>query len=327
MRRSLFGVAALALIVAVPATAQILGGGGLGGGATGGLRGGLGGTIGGSIDRGGRVGGDTIRRARSSRPDRGIGGRRADGRLTGNAAADIRASLGERRVMSRGSASAGADLNIDESMLRTRGAAAATRRGLRRVASTASGVQVFVPQAVVAAPAVPGIAVHSYPAYGAAYYYEPGAVFVGASYVDAYMDRQYEDLEASLRGTGATVERRGDNLVVLFPADVTFAFDRADIRSRFYGPLDAFASVLNEYPGSDVEIVGHTDAAGSDLYNVGLSERRGRSVAEFLVAQRVSPVRLVVQAMGESEPVASNATIEGRAANRRVEMIVHPRAG
>ena len=141
------------------------------------------------------------------------------------------------------------------------------------------------------------------------------------------MDRQYQDLETSLRGSGATVRRRGDDLVVLFPADVTFAFDKADIRSRFYGPLNAFARTLNAYPGTDIEILGHTDSVGSDSYNLGLSERRGRSVADFLAERQVSPARMVVEAMGEAEPVASNATVEGRAANRRVEMVVHPRAG
>jgi outer membrane protein OmpA-like peptidoglycan-associated protein len=65
---------------------------------------------------------------------------------------------------------------------------------------------------------------------------------------------------------------------------------------------------------------------GSDSYNLALSERRGRSVADFLVARRTEPARLVIEAMGESEPIASNATVEGRAANRRVELIVHPRA-
>lgn len=325
MRTHRFGIAALALIAAPPASAQILGGSG---GATGGLPGGISGTVGGSIGHGGPLSTDTVTRVpRSIRSERVTDSPRANGRRNGNSERQDRAAFGERPVTPHEPEAGGAGRAIGHDLLHTRGAAAADRRGLRRVGPTASGVPVFVPKTVVAAPAVPPVAVRTYPAFGAAFYYEPGAVYVGTRYVDTYVDRQYVDLEGSLRGTGATVERRGDDLVVIFPADVTFAFDRANIRSRFYGPLDAFANVLNAYPGSDVEIIGHTDAVGSELYNIGLSERRGRSVAEFLVQRQVSPVRLIVQAMGESEPVASNATIEGRAANRRVEMVVHPRAG
>jgi outer membrane protein OmpA-like peptidoglycan-associated protein len=152
-------------------------------------------------------------------------------------------------------------------------------------------------------------------------------VFIDRGYADVYIDHQYQDLETSLRGTGATVRRRGNDLIVALPADVTFAFDKSDIRPRFYGVLNAFAETLNAYPGTDVEVVGHTDSVGSDAYNLGLSERRGRAVADFLVERQTEPARLVVEAMGESEPIESNATVEGRAANRRVELIVHPRAG
>ena len=113
--------------------------------------------------------------------------------------------------------------------------------------------------------------------------------------------------------------------MVQLPADVTFAFDKSDIRPQFYGALAAFARSLDAYPASDVEIVGHTDAVGSDAYNLALSERRGRSVADFLVGRRTEPSRLVVEAMGKSEPIESNATVAGRAANRRVEFVIHPR--
>lgn len=329
MKTYLLTVTALGLTLAMPASAQLLGGGGLG--PVGGLTGGIGGPLGGGLERGGRLGGDTVTRARrpveAERRRARSGNRRVDGNATGYAAMEGAAGLGERPISSPRSMSSRADLSLEQDLMRTRGAVAASRRGMRRVAATASGVQVFVPARVIAAPVAPQVAVRTYPAYGPAYYYEPGAVFVGARYVDTYVERQYQDIEESLRDTGATVERRGDDLVILFPADVTFAFDKADIRSRFYRPLDAMARTLNAYPGSDVEIVGHTDAVGSELYNLGLSERRGRSVADFFVERQVSPARLVVQAMGESEPVASNATVEGRATNRRVEMIVHPRSG
>jgi outer membrane protein OmpA-like peptidoglycan-associated protein len=235
--------------------------------------------------------------------------------------------IGERPVLLRGSAQANSRVSLDQQLLRTRGGAAANRRGMRRVTATQSGVQVFMPSVVVPGPVTPSYRVYSYPAYSGSYYYGPNAVFVEHRYVDSYMDRQYVDLEASFADTGVTVERRGDALVIMLPADVTFAFDRSEIRPRFFGVLNAFAETLRNYPGSDVEVVGHTDSVGSETYNLALSERRGRTVAEYLVARGVEPARLTVEAMGESEPIASNATAEGRAANRRVELIIHPRAG
>lgn len=332
MNKFLLSGAAAALIAATPASAQILGGGGGGvGGLGGGLGGSVGGTLGTTIERG-RTTVDTTTRLRSSaRIDRELRARKARrgvaAAIAGDAALENRTRLGERRITTSQSASAFSRLSLEQRMLRTRGVAAASRRGLRRVAPTAAGVQVFVPPVAVAGPVLPRPLLNTYPLHSSAYYYGPDAVFVDSGYVGLYMDRQYQDLEASLRGTGATVERRGDNLVVMLPADVTFAFDKSDIRPRFYGVLNAFAGTMRNYPGTDVEVVGHTDAVGSDAYNLKLSERRGRSVADFLVARQAEPSRLVVEAMGEAYPVASNATVEGRAANRRVELIVHPRAG
>jgi outer membrane protein OmpA-like peptidoglycan-associated protein len=327
MNKSLLSAAALAaLVVASPASAQILGGGGLGGG---GLGGSVGGTLGGTIDRGPSTIETTTRIRDSARIDRNLprrGARGVVGEVTGDASIDNATRLGEERIVTRQSAAADGRLSLDQRMLHTRGVAAATRKGLRRVSPTASGVQVFVPPVALPGPMLPRTVVDAYPAYGG-YYYDPGAVFVGSRYVDVYMDRQEDDLEVALQGTGATVRRRGNDLIVTMPADVTFAFDKSDIRSRFYGPLNAFARTMLNYPGTDVEVVGHTDAVGSDAYNVSLSERRGRAVADYLVAQDAEPSRLVVEGMGESEPIASNATVEGRAANRRVELIVHPRAG
>lgn len=207
--------------------------------------------------------------------------------------------------------------------------AKAGTRGLRRAGHSASGVSVYLP---VKAVGVPFAVAQLYPVYGGGYAY--GAGYVGGSYyggsdvvVDqAYMDRQYRDLRDDTAGTGVTVERRGEDLVVQLPADITFAFDRADIQPRFVAALDAVAQTIAEYRGTDVEIVGHTDSVGSDAYNYVLSQRRGTTVADFLVSRRAAPDRMIVAAMGETEPVATNANIAGRAANRRVEIILRPRA-
>lgn len=327
MNKSLLSAAALvALVAAAPASAQILGGGGPIGG--GGLGGSIGGTLGGTIDRGPSTIDTTTRIRDSARIDRSLP-RRHDrsvtSTVTGDASIDNATQLGEQRIVTGRSAAAEGQLSFEQRMLHTRGVAAASAKGLRRVSATASGVQVFVPKVAVQGPELPRPVVHSYPAYSG-YYYDPGAVFVGSRYVDVYMDRQEDDLEVALQGSGATVRRRGNDLIVTLP-DVTFAFDKSDIQPRFFGPLNAFARTMRNYPGTDVEVVGHTDSVGSDAYNVGLSERRGRAVADFLVDRDAEPSRLVVEGMGESEPIASNATIDGRAANRRVELIVHPRAG
>jgi OOP family OmpA-OmpF porin len=103
---------------------------------------------------------------------------------------------------------------------------------------------------------------------------------------------------------------------------VNFDFDRAEIRPDAAVILDEAASILNENTGVRVEVSGHTDATGTDEYNQGLSERRARSVADYLSSKGVSADRLDTAGYGESKPVADNATRDGRAQNRRVELNV-----
>jgi outer membrane protein OmpA-like peptidoglycan-associated protein len=350
MTRLFLTTAAIALVAATPASAQILGGGGGIGGGIGGTLGGVGGGIGGGI--GGTVNGTLRTTERLNTEARARA--RAAARLEKQARIDRRAARASANVLgdaalngsaartagfdSSARAAAAAELALD---LPTRGVAAATRRGLRQAGETASGVPVFV-SAQVAAPAVsapaisvgavtaavPSVAIAPYPVYApGAYYVGPETVFVDSGHVHYYMDQQYRDLQREMEGTGTTVFKRGDALVIQMPADVTFAFDKSDIQQRFYRPLNAVARTLATYPGTDVEVIGHTDSVGTDSYNLGLSERRGRSVAEFFAARDVEPSRMVVEAMGESQPIATNATDRGRAANRRVEIVLHPRAG
>lgn len=139
-----------------------------------------------------------------------------------------------------------------------------------------------------------------------------------------YMDQQYTLFRDDLAGTGVTVERRGEAIVLQMPADVTFAFDRYDLQSRFVPVLARVAATLRRYPSTYVDVVGHADAIGTDDYNQRLSERRAVTVADFLTSYDAQPARMVVAGRGESEPIASNASIMGRAANRRVEIILYP---
>lgn len=140
-----------------------------------------------------------------------------------------------------------------------------------------------------------------------------------------YMDRQQAELRQQLAGTGVDVTRQGDNIILNMPGDVTFAVDQSDIQPRFYPVLDDVARTLNAYPQTLVDVIGHADSTGAAAYNQALSERRAGSVANYLVSRgRVMPDRLYVAGRGINEPRATNATPEGRAQNRRVEIILRP---
>ena len=141
------------------------------------------------------------------------------------------------------------------------------------------------------------------------------------------MDRQQRELEQQLSGSGVGVAREGDTLILRMPSDVTFATASANIDSRFYAVLDDVAQVLNTYDQSIVDIVGHADSRGELAYNQTLSEQRASSVAGYLINRGVLRERLYVAGMGETAPIASNDTEQGRAMNRRVEIVIRPFRG
>ncbi|MFE0758057.1 OmpA family protein [Inquilinus sp. NPDC058860] len=149
-----------------------------------------------------------------------------------------------------------------------------------------------------------------------------GALAGGA--IGNYMDRQQADLRRNLAGTGIDVTRRGDNLIVDIPGDVTFATDSATIKPAFYGPLDSVAATLNQYTNTYIDVVGHTDNTGSAQYNQGLSEARARSVADYISSRGVYPPRINIGGVGEAQPIATNATAAGRQENRRVALTIRP---
>jgi len=151
-----------------------------------------------------------------------------------------------------------------------------------------------------------------------------GIGLLAGAAVGQYLDQQQRELEQNLQGTGADVYRVGDELRVALPAGVTFDVDSAAIKPGFQRPLSDVAATLRSYPESYIDVIGHTDSSGSAEYNQGLSERRARSVADALVSRGVQPVRLAAYGVGETQPVASNETPEGRAANRRVELRIIP---
>ncbi len=152
-----------------------------------------------------------------------------------------------------------------------------------------------------------------------------GALAGGA--VGAYMDRQEAELREELAGSGVGVSRQGDNIVLNMPSNVTFDFDSTQIRGEFQGTLTEVSQTLASYEQTYVDVVGHTDSVGSTTYNQGLSERRARSVADYISARGVIPPRINIGGYGETQPIASNNTDIGRQQNRRVEIYIRPYTG
>ena len=142
-----------------------------------------------------------------------------------------------------------------------------------------------------------------------------------------YMDLQEAKLREQLAGTGVSVTRVGDEIILNMPGNVTFATNQADINARFYPVLDSVVLVLQEYEKTLIEVVGHTDSTGSDAINRPLSERRAASVGSYLKSRGVVTQRIATFGVGSDYPIASNDTSHGRALNRRVEITLSPLTG
>ena len=142
--------------------------------------------------------------------------------------------------------------------------------------------------------------------------------------IGAYMDKQERDLRARTAGTDVQVTRQGDNLVLNIPSGITFAYDSANVQPQFQRTLDEVAETLARYDETYIDVYGHTDSTGSDAYNQDLSERRAGSVASYLESSGVQSARFGTRGFGDTQPIASNDTDDGRAANRRVEIKIVP---
>lgn len=105
--------------------------------------------------------------------------------------------------------------------------------------------------------------------------------------------------------------------------NVLFDFDKSDLTPAAKAQLDTLMDKLRNTDVVSIKVIGHTDSKGSDAYNQALSERRASSVAAYLLSQGLAPNKLTSEGRGESEPVADNATDEGRAENRRVELHIN----
>lgn len=149
-----------------------------------------------------------------------------------------------------------------------------------------------------------------------------GALAGGA--IGNYMDNQEAELRAQLQGTGVSVTRAGDRIILNMPSNITFATDQDQIVPAFYPTLDSVAIVLRKFSKSLIDVDGHTDSTGTAAHNQALSERRAYSVANYLGSRGVDQRRISAMGYGPDRPVASNATEAGRAQNRRVEISISP---
>ncbi len=151
-----------------------------------------------------------------------------------------------------------------------------------------------------------------------------GAAVGGAAggYIGSRMDRQAERIEEEI--PGAEVQRVGEGINVTFTQDAGVFFDtnKADVKGSSAETLNKLADIFREYPKSNILVEGHTDSAGSEEYNLGLSQKRAESVTQYLISQGISSSRLTTKWYGETQPRESNETAAGKAKNRRVELAI-----
>ena len=150
-----------------------------------------------------------------------------------------------------------------------------------------------------------------------------GAAGAGIGY---NLDRQEAELRRDLNDDRVRITNTGDRLIVTLPQDILFDVDSTVVRSGLRSDLGVLADSVRSYPNSTIQIVGHTDSDGAAGYNQQLSERRAGSVANVLIGNGVSPNRVQTFGRGEDQPVASNLTPQGKAQNRRVEIVILPNA-
>lgn len=146
---------------------------------------------------------------------------------------------------------------------------------------------------------------------------------IGAG-VGAYMDVQESKLRQQLANTGVEVQREGNQIKLTMPENVTFATGRYDLSAQAQNSLNGAAQTLATYNDTTLTIVGHTDSTGSDAINNPLSENRAGAVSAYLQSKGVAASRISTVGRGATQPIASNTTPEGRAQNRRVEILINP---
>ena len=155
-----------------------------------------------------------------------------------------------------------------------------------------------------------------------------GAVvgLLGGGLIGNYMDNQAKEMQGILAEQDR-LRREQERLDVTLSSDILFTSGSAALYPGGRDKLRQFAGVLNRYPRTTIQITGNTDSRGSEQSNMELSRQRAQAVADELIADGVSASRITTRGVGVSVPIATNDTPEGRAQNRRVEIVVAPDEG
>ncbi|MFT7373986.1 MAG: outer membrane protein OmpA-like peptidoglycan-associated protein [Oleiphilaceae bacterium] len=148
-----------------------------------------------------------------------------------------------------------------------------------------------------------------------------GAIGGGVGY---YMDKQEAKLRHQLKGSGVSVSRNGNEIVLIMPGNITFETGIANLQPSFEKIIHSVSLVLKEFDKTAIDITGHTDSTGSLAFNQTLSEQRADSVKYALQNASIASGRIHSSGKGPRFPVASNTTSEGKQANRRVELKLLP---
>ncbi len=153
-----------------------------------------------------------------------------------------------------------------------------------------------------------------------------GAIIGGAiggtagAYIGRKMDRQAAELEKTI--PGADVIQEGEGIIVKFDSGILFDVNKSTLKPAAMTNISNLAASLNKYPDTDILVIGHTDATGTDALNNRLSLDRAAAVKEYAASQGVVNNRLKTKGKGETEPIASNETEDGKSLNRRVEIVI-----
>lgn len=153
-----------------------------------------------------------------------------------------------------------------------------------------------------------------------------GAIIGGAvggtagGFIGKRMDKQAAEIKTAI--PNAEVTREGEGIIVKFDSGILFDFDSSNLKVAARDNIKTLAGSLNEYPNTEIKVIGHTDNKGTEAYNLGLSEKRAAAVKAYAVSQGVPSSRLTTAGKGFAEPIADNSTEAGRAANRRVEIVI-----
>jgi outer membrane protein OmpA-like peptidoglycan-associated protein len=143
---------------------------------------------------------------------------------------------------------------------------------------------------------------------------------VAGALIGDYMDKQAEKIEQDLEG--AKVERVGEGILITFDSGILFDIDSYGLKAETKNNLNRLSDILQKYDDTDVQILGHTDNTGTEAYNLSLSKKRAHAVKSYVIARGVNTGRLDTKGYGETDPLAANATAEGRTLNRRVEIVI-----